>query len=186
MQSQKLLVLDLDETLLFADEKPIDRPHDHHVAPYYIYRRPYLEPFLAHVSKLFEIAVWTSSSPAYARAVCSHIFTEQFKPTFIWASDRCTPKRNVELDSWSSAKHLRKLKRKGYDLRNVLVVDDSPEKHTQNYGNLICIEPYFGNPADEELRFLATYLEHLASVPNVRKVEKRRWRHHFSTPATFP
>lgn len=99
MPDRKLLVLDLDETLLFADEKPLDRAHDHHVAPYFIYRRPYLEPFLAQVSKLFEIAVWTSSSPAYATAICNHIFQDPFKPVLVWASERCTRVKPPPRDS---------------------------------------------------------------------------------------
>ena len=185
MHDQQLLILDLDETLLFADEKPLDRAPDHEVEPYFIYRRPFLGQFLAHVSQLFEIAVWTSSSPAYARAVCSAIFPSDLAPAFVWASDRCTPKRNLESDSWSHAKHLSKLKRRGYDLRKVLVVDDSPEKHTRNFGNLVRVEPYFGGTEDDELRYLAAYLEQLSAVPNVRAIEKRRWRTHISAPIDF-
>ena len=104
---------------------------------------------------------------------------------FVWASDRCTPTRNLELDSWSSAKHLSKLKRRGYDLRKVVVVDDSPEKHTKNYGNLVRVEPYFGDLDDRELKYLAAYLELLSREVNVRNVEKRNWRKHITNPAGF-
>ena len=180
MDERHLLILDLDETLLFADESALDRAPDHEVPPYFIYRRPFLASFLEFVWAHFEVAVWTSSSPAYAKAVCAAIFPRP--PSFVWASDRCTPKRNLESDSWSHAKHLTKLKRRGYDLRRVLVVDDSPEKHTRNYGNLVRVTPFLGDPQDQELTFLAAYLGLLSREPNVRTIEKRNWRKHITHP----
>ena len=57
-----------------------------------------------------------------------------------------------------------------------MVVDDSPEKHTRNYGNLVQVTPFMRDPNDGELPHLATYLAQLAALPDVRKVEKRQWR----------
>jgi hypothetical protein len=56
------------------------------------------------------------------------------------------------------------------------MVDDSPEKHTRNYGNLVRIAPFTGNLADAELAHLARYLRQLATLPDVRCIEKRGWR----------
>jgi carboxy-terminal domain RNA polymerase II polypeptide A small phosphatase len=56
------------------------------------------------------------------------------------------------------------------------MVDDSPEKHTRNYGNLVRVAPFTGDPADTELASLARYLRQLATQPNVRCIEKRGWR----------
>jgi RNA polymerase II subunit A small phosphatase-like protein len=58
----------------------------------------------------------------------------------------------------------------------VLIVDDSPEKHIKNYGNLIRVSSFEGSIADDELRWLARYLQELSTVTNVRAVEKRGWR----------
>jgi RNA polymerase II subunit A small phosphatase-like protein len=176
MEEKALLVLDLDETLVHATEVPGDFEPQHEVPPYFLYLRPGLSEFLAQVSGLFRLAVWTSSSPAYASAVCPLVFSEAQSLEFVWASDRCTPTRNFENDSWCSAKPLKKLKRRGYDLARVLVVDDSPEKHTRNYGNLIQVAPFTGNPNDDELAHLAAYLTKFAALPDVRTIEKRHWR----------
>lgn len=73
-------------------------------------------------------------------------------------------------------KVLRKVRRRGYDLERVLFVDDSPEKHVLNYGNLIHVPPFEGDLQDDELRPLLAYIDGLAAVPNLRKVEKRYWR----------
>jgi RNA polymerase II subunit A small phosphatase-like protein len=173
---RKLLVLDLDETLVHADERPLDRAADFEVPPYHVYLRPGVEDFLAGVSALFRLGVWTSSSPAYARAICGKLFGERIALDFVWASDRCTPMRDFTLDTWSQSKRLNKLRRKGYALEQVVVVDDSPEKHTKNYGNLVRVLPFEGDPRDRELARLLRYLETLNEVDNVRRVEKRWWR----------
>jgi carboxy-terminal domain RNA polymerase II polypeptide A small phosphatase len=174
--SRKLLILDLDETLLYANERPLARPANFEVAAYHVYLRPGLEAFLDAMSGVFRLAVWTSSSPAYASAICERVFAYRHALEFVWARDRCTPERDFILDSWSHAKRLRKVRRRGYALDHVLMVDDSPEKHTRNYGNLVRVTPFTGDPADDELPALATYLHSLADVPNVRAVEKRFWR----------
>jgi RNA polymerase II subunit A small phosphatase-like protein len=171
-----LLVLDLDETLMHATERPLLHAADHELPPYFLYRRPGLTEFIDTVSSGFRLAVWTSSSPGYARAVCQWIFPDPNRLEFVWASDRCTPTRDFDTDSWCQAKPLKKLKRLGYDLNRVLVVDDSPEKHTRNYGNLVQVAPFLGDPDDNELSHLAMYLTRLAAEPNVRRLEKRFWR----------
>lgn len=62
----------------------------------------------------------------------------------------------------------------------MLVVDDSPEKHLKNYGNLVRVLPFEGDAADKELELLSEYLVTLATCTNVRKVEKRAWRRSFA------
>ena len=42
----KLLILDLDETLVFAAERPLTREADFRVGPYHVYGRPGLAVFL--------------------------------------------------------------------------------------------------------------------------------------------
>lgn len=171
-EDRPLLILDLDETLVHARTKPLPHAPDFSIAPYVLYRRPGLEAFLQQVAAHYRLAVWTSSSPAYAQAVVSHVFEAPQQLVFVWASDRCTLRRDMELDTWTQTKPLRKLRRRGYDLRR----DDSPEKHTRNYGNLVAVQAFEGDPADGELPRLARYLEQLAPEPDYRRVEKRRWR----------
>ena len=66
---KNLLILDLDETLVYATKKQV-RPDNNSVAgPYFVYFRPHLERFLKNLNEYYEIAVWTSSSSEYAQAV---------------------------------------------------------------------------------------------------------------------
>ncbi|MCB9399056.1 MAG: HAD family hydrolase [Acidobacteria bacterium] len=131
---------------------------------------------MQQVEGAFQVAVWTSSTAAYARSVCPLVFPDLERLAFIWARNRCTPTRIFALDHWVDAKPLQKLKRRGYDLARVLVVDDQPEKFTRNYGNLVQVTPFLGDPSDDELPHLAKYLAQLAAVPDVRTIEKRNWR----------
>lgn len=171
---RKLVVLDLDETLIHAVETPLDRAADFEVPPYHIYKRPGVDHFLTTIAEVYRLSVWTSSSPDYAREVCDVLF-DALPLEFVWASDRCTVTRDRELDRWIMAKRLKKLRRLGYSLEEVVVVDDSPEKHTQNYGNLVLVRPFEGSPLDNELSSLLPFLRQLALAPNIRSVEKRDW-----------
>ncbi|MFK7905120.1 MAG: NIF family HAD-type phosphatase [Chitinophagales bacterium] len=74
-QNEKiLLILDLDETLIFATEKPLEREADFNVLHYHVYKRPFLKAFLEEVQHAFQIAVWSSASDDYVEEVVKHIF----------------------------------------------------------------------------------------------------------------
>ena len=179
MAERHLLVLDLDETLIFASPAELDRPADFTAAYHHVYRRPFLTEFLAGVGGLYEVAVWTSAAPAYAQAVCAAIFDAASPPAFIWDRRRCTIRRNADTDSIVETKPLTKLARRGYDLKRIVALDDSPEKYEQNYGNLVRVVPFEGAATDDELQHALAYLTELAALPNIRSVEKRGWQQRF-------
>lgn len=96
---------------------------------------------------------------------------------FVWASERCTRRLNPETFESYPVKDFKKLKRAGYDLSRVLAIDDSPEKHERNFGNLIRVHPFLGDTSDAELRDLISYLEWLRHLTDYRSIEKRNWRY---------
>jgi carboxy-terminal domain RNA polymerase II polypeptide A small phosphatase len=176
---RKLLILDLDETLLFATESALDRVEDFQVGPYYVYLRPGLSAFLSVCFQCYDVAVWTSSSSTYAAGVVPKVFEDR-DLKFIWSSERCTSRRDFENDTYVNTKNLAKVKRRGYDLAQVVTVDDTPMKYSRNFGNLVRVTEYLGGVDDDELFKLGQYLKELALVPNVRVVEKRYWREQFA------
>ncbi|MFN3651133.1 MAG: NIF family HAD-type phosphatase [Armatimonadota bacterium] len=173
---QHLLILDLDETLIYGTEAPLERPHDFRIGPYFVYRRPYLTDFLSTVDDWFELAVWSSASPGYVAGVVGGVFPDPGRLRFIWASDRCTQRFDADRRGYYWLKNLNKAKRAGYPLERILVVDDSAEKLELHYGNLLRVRPFTGQADDTELRDLLPFLDRLRSVENVRRVEKRFWR----------
>lgn len=56
------------------------------------------------------------------------------------------------------------------------MIDDSPEKTKDNYGNAIYVTPFEGNQNDNELKNLSEYLNIIKSCSNVRSFEKRGWK----------
>ncbi len=182
-----LLILDLDETLIHARETPLARQADFIVYDYHVYRRPHLAEFLARCALDYELAVWSSASDAYVAAVVARIFLDPERLHFVWGRSRATLRRMSPSyddaafhDPWDHlhyVKPLSKVRRAGWNLDRVLIVDDTPAKCIRNYGNAIYPRPYEGEVEDDELKHLGEYLKSLKDVTNVRSIEKRRWRH---------
>lgn len=172
-----LVVFDLDETLMHAAEAPGAPPADvHRVGPWHVRIRPGLDALLPAVFEAYDVGVWTSATAAYAAAVVPLVFgVHSPKLKFVWSSSRCTRRYFHELDEYVGIKRLSKL-RKMYPLEQILMVDDSPEKHRQNYGNLVRVTPWTGNEADRELHQLRAWLLEVRAVENVRRIEKRGWQ----------
>ena len=175
MPSQKLLVLDLDETLVHASEVELDRPADLQVADYHVYKRPHVDAFIDFAFSRFRVGVWTSSGEGYAQPLVEQLMPGR-TPEFVWSAKRCTTVRDWETGHYSNQKRLAKLKRRGFRLEHIIGIDDTPSKYAQNYGNLVLVQEFIGDPEDDELAILPAYLEHLAVQPNIRSIEKRRWR----------
>ncbi|MFB9048207.1 NIF family HAD-type phosphatase [Sphingobium indicum] len=180
-----LLILDLDETLIHAREEALDRPADFQVFGYHVYRRPYLTDFLNSVRADFDLAVWSSASDDYVIAIVDHLFGTGFPLRFVWGRSRATLMRLMRdeygyaHDPWDHRRYLKplkKVKRMGWRLERMLIVDDTPEKCIRNYGNAIHPLPFEGDDSDAELLLLADYLATLKEEPNVRRIEKRHWR----------
>jgi len=189
--ARTLLVLDLDETLIYATETALDRPADFSVYGYHVYRRPHLEAFLATCAQHFELAIWSSASDDYVRAVVDQIFPDPAALHFVWGRSRATLRRvspnddGYMLDPWDHLHYLKpltKVRKAGWPLQRVLIVDDTPEKCLRNYGNAIYPQAFEGAEDDTELVDLARYLVSLKDEPNVRTIEKRRWRDRLAAP----
>lgn len=173
---KQLLILDLDETLVYSVERPLDRDCDLQVGPYFVYKRPFLTEFLAAVSEWFEVAVWSSASSPYVQAIVEQLFVEPTMLRFVWSRERCTQRLHAELRNYYWIKNLKKVKRLGFPLERVLMIDDSVEKLEQQYGNHLRLRPFLGQIEDQELRDVLPFLGWLRGIDNLRSVEKRNWR----------
>ena len=173
---KKLLLLDIDETLVYSTENALERSCDFQVEQYFVYVRPYLDKFLNIGSENYDIAIWTSSSELYAEAILAEIIPFNIDLKFVFSREQCTQKFHESDFTYSYTKNLKKLKKRGYQLENVLMIDDTPRKLEKNYGNLIIVKEYKGDLDDDELIMLSHYLRDIANEENFRKLEKRYWR----------
>jgi hypothetical protein len=173
---QPLLILDLDETLIHAADRPLTPPHDFRAGPYHVHRRPFLDEFIATVASAYRLAVWSSSSPDYVEFITHRIIPDGIPLAFAWSQTRCIQRYHPEYQIRYWVKDLARVKRLGYDIRRIIMVDDTPSKLERSYGNAVYISPFEGDPTDLELQLLGPYLLSLASCDNVRTLEKRHWR----------
>ena len=178
VRHDKLLVLDLDETLIHGTELPLGREPEAKVGPYFIYHRPGVAAFLAHVLARFEVGVWTASTLSYAHPVLDGLL-ERDALAFAWGRERCTARRDHDTFECENLKDIRKLTKRGYDRDKILFVDDTPAKIARSYGNYVHIRPYEGAADDRELEHLAVYLDELGPRTDIRQLEKRGWRARF-------
>ncbi|MBA6316905.1 NIF family HAD-type phosphatase [Cellulophaga baltica] len=176
IENKILLILDLDETLIHATQRKLDIDFDFQYADYFIYRRPNLEWFLKSMSVDFKLAVWSSADDKYVEEIVERIKPSSIDFEFVWGRTRCTTKRDYELDEYVHEKRLKKVKKQGFSIERILMVDDSPEKTKDNYGNAIYVTAFEGKQNDTELKNLAEYLNSIKSSSNVRSFEKRKWR----------
>ncbi len=176
IENKILLVLDLDETLIHATERKLEIDFDFQYADYFIYRRPNLKWFLESMSADFKLAVWSSADDKYVEEIVEKIKPENIEFEFVWGRTRCTTKRDYKLDEYVHEKRLKKVKKKGFSIERILMIDDSPEKTKDNYGNAVYVSAFEGDQNDSELKTLAEYLKSIKSSSNVRSFEKRGWK----------
>lgn len=171
-----LLILDLDETLVYATHERGEIDPDFRLFDYYVKKRPHLDEFLDRIFALFDVAVWTSSGSSYAAQLVSRLFPDPDKLQFVWDVRRCTMRRDLVADRYYTIKDLKKVKRRGYKLERVLMIDDTPRKLRRQYGNHLMLAAFEGDPDDRELLAVLPYLEWLRGQENFRAIDKRNWR----------
>jgi carboxy-terminal domain RNA polymerase II polypeptide A small phosphatase len=182
-----LIILDLDETLIYATKDPKDESWNLELGQYKIYNRPGLKEFLEKISSNFRVAVWSSASDDYVKLVVEKIFPKEYKLEFVWGRSMCTLQHDNEhledlgyFDYYSHlnySKILKKIKKRGLgSLERTIIIDDTPRKSKYNYGNAIYPSEFKGDQSDDELELLAKYLLTLKNVGNVRTIEKRGWQ----------
>jgi len=173
---KKLFILDLDETLIYATEEVLERNEDFCVGQYFVYKRPFLELLLGFCFGNFNVAVWTTATKSYAEEILRKILKKNQKLQFLWTRDKCTLFYDEEEHEHYFVKRMYKIRRRGYKLKSVIVVDDTPNVWRCSYGNLIRVRKFEGDENDDELKFLSIYLKELLEVRNIRAIEKRNWR----------
>lgn len=177
LENRKLLILDLDETLIFSSDNELKfAEEDFSVGHFSVYKRPFLKDFLNYCKANFRVAIWTSASKEYAEVVAENILEPSYPLEFLWSRDRCTRKFDEFDYSVEWIKNLKKVKKLGFELDKVIMIDNTPAKLQNNYGNLVRIKDFEGQLNDIELKVLMIYLERLKSEENIRNIEKRGWR----------
>ena len=171
ISDKKTLVLDLDETLVHSGFIPFDYPSDviikieldNEIHDIHVLVRPGVKEFLEKMAKKFELVIFTASLSKYADPLLDIIDKQGFCP-FRLFREHCT------LINTSFVKDLKRL---GRDLKDIIIVDNSPISYALNPDNGLPILSWFDDKDDRELYHLTPILEFLADVPDVREYIKK-------------
>lgn len=180
--AKKLLMLDLDETLVHTRLLPRDTitqdPSKHYFKDEYdnyeIILRPHFKHFLIEASKYYTIGVWSANARRYINLIIS-LFPDDFKPVFVLDSTRCIVKVITMCNEFSSEtitikplKKIWRLKNSVYNRSNTVVVDNTSSTFVRNYGNAIRIKDFIGQDDDSELLRILELLIRVANKEDVR------------------
>lgn len=170
---KKLLVLDLDECLLFANEKPFEG-WQLMAKDLYLAIRPGVEAMLDAVAPYYDFIVWSNTSPSYVHAKIEAFWPQHHTIVDVYSSLDCR-KKVEEGYAIPFYKDLKKIVRHHpqYTLDKIVALDDKPVVFKDYYGNFLLAHPFHGDQNDRHLERVARFLIHIASEPNVRRVEKR-------------
>ncbi len=185
-KSEILVILDIDETLVYATRNRLNIIHDFELGDYFVYKRPYFDKFIDYIDENFHFAIWSSATDKYVDEMTKKLKLEE-KVVFCWARSKATFKRPSTFDSDGNlnvdfmdhhffVKRLKKVKKLGFGLNKILIIDDTPYKSQENYGNAIYVSEFKGDQKDKELIELMEYLNTFKQVDNVRVIEKRQWK----------
>ena len=163
----KTLVLDLDETLAHGQNIPFSSSKNQMKfecvlnnikSTIYFKMRPGVREFLRKMSKLYEIVIFTASVEDYAKPLINLIDIKQLCSHKLYR-DQCTCEKSV---------YIKDLKKLGRDLKDVIIIDNSPNAYSWNKENGIPISTWIEDENDRELFDLIQILEFLSNVDDVR------------------
>jgi carboxy-terminal domain RNA polymerase II polypeptide A small phosphatase len=182
---RKLLVLDLDETLVHATQAPLDRAADFAFDAFHIYQRPGLHAFFQETSRNYDLAIWSSADDSYVAAIVAGLLPTGLKLQFAWGRSHCwlktvkmplgNPADGFFQKRYQQIKPLEKITRMGYKRSDLLIIDDTAAKVEDNHGRHLIVLPYEGSLDDDELPRLAAYLQ-LSESRSIATHDALGWR----------
>ena len=165
--NKKTLVLDLDETLVHSQFMTFSDPSDvviqieieNEVHDIHVMVRPGVKEFLEKMDKLYEIVIFTASVSKYADPLLDIIDKKGYCP-FRLFREHC---------SLINTTFVKDLQRLGRDLKNIVIVDNSPLSYALHPENGLPILTWFEDKSDRELYTIMPVLEFLSTVQDVRE-----------------
>jgi len=173
---RKVMVLDLDETLIHSHHDGIARPTvkpstppdfilrvpiDRHPVRFYVHKRPHVDFFLDTISQWYDLVVFTASMEVYGSAVADKLDrnTGMLKRRYY--------RQHCRMDIGGFSKDLSVI---SPDLSRIFILDNSPGAYKTNPDNAIPIVSWFADPSDTALLNLLPILDALRFTNDVRSV----------------
>jgi hypothetical protein len=185
--TKKLLVLDLNGTLLYRHRRPTGNMRHASQNPFL---RPHLAQFMNYIFRHYKIMVWSSATTANVHAMISAATTPSQRAQIIAIWDRSSlglsptayKQKSVtfkDLRKIFNDKALQKDHTQGWDESNTILLDDSVVKASHQPYNHVCLPEYVrpaeraSDPTDDALWQVAGYLAELRFQGHVARFIKR-------------
>ena len=118
--------MDLDETLVHSQFKPVQNPDyvipielEGRIQDIYVLKRPFCDEFLHRVCQLFEVVLYTASLGKYASPLIE-LMDPSKKTKFRLFRNSCTFYRGV---------YVKDLTKLGRNLNRIIIIDNSPNSY---------------------------------------------------------
>ncbi|KAF8767523.1 CTD nuclear envelope phosphatase 1 like protein [Argiope bruennichi] len=181
---RKILVLDLDETLIHSHHdgvirqmvKPGTPPDfvlkvtiDRHPVRFFVHKRPHVDFFLDMVSKWYDLVIFTASMEIYGAAVADKLDNNRGILNKRYYRQHCCVRYgsfNKDLSAITS------------DLSSIFILDNSPGAYRAYPDNAIPIKSWFCDASDTALLNLLPMLDALRFTSDARSVLSRNLHLH--------
>ncbi|KAB8233692.1 putative general stress response phosphoprotein phosphatase Psr1/2 [Aspergillus alliaceus] len=158
LRERKCLVLDLDETLVHSSFKVLERAdftipveiegQYHNI---YVIKRPGVDQFMKRVGELYEVVVFTASVSKYGDPLLDQLDIHNVVHHRLFRDSCYNHQGNY-------------VKVVGRDLRDTIIIDNSPTSYIFHPQHAIPISSWFSDAHDNELLDLIPVLEDLAGT----------------------
>jgi len=177
---RKTLVLDLDETLVYSSTSPLEGVRADFVVDVelskiaqvhrvHVHKRPGLEVFLKEMAQVYELVVFTASISEYASPVIDQLDKIGIVAGRLYR-EHCTLR---------DGHFVKDLSRLGRKLRNMLIIDNSPDAYSMQPDMGLPIQSWYGDNHDKALFELIPVLHaisHSACISEVLVSSVQRWK----------
>ena len=170
--NKKMLILDLDETLVHSCFKPAENNNNiakpdillkikfhskyHDV---FVYKRPFVDEFLEKMNKYYNLIIFTASVQEYADPLLDQLDKNRFIKLRYYRNSCLLDKKGKFIKNLSTIYN---------DLKNVILLDNNPISYSYNKSNGLPIITWQFDKKDRELLKLIPILEFLSEVNDIR------------------
>ena len=172
---KKILILDLDETLVHSSFYPFNSDDEDNKTTsdifftilfnqkyydVYVLLRPYFTEFINKMSKIFNIYIFTASIKEYAEPLLIKLDKNNLIKKKLYR-ENCTLSED--------RKYIKDLNTLNENLKNVILLDNNPNSYRYNKCNGLPIKTWHSEANDKELIKVIPFLTFLATVDDVRE-----------------
>jgi CTD nuclear envelope phosphatase 1 len=184
LKKRKLLILDLDNTLIFTNTNNEEKKEDFQIifdekCYFYGYKRPYLDKFIDYIIQYFDIAVWSAGNEYYVNSIIDSIFGDRkYLLQFVYYKTHCHKSEHNGNEIF--VKYINKsdssllsgsaINIQTHSLDNIIILDDNYHAISKNLDNAIRIKSWHGDKNDDKLLECIDILNKLKFVNDVRVV----------------